>query len=99
MSASPIDPSELEIIGRWTFENGVVLTDEDCIRIDKLIREYLVEVAVNPHGEGWAVLFRDPADGRYWEQVFLESELHGGGPPSMLCIDVERAGEKYGWRR
>jgi hypothetical protein len=99
MRATPIDPLEIEIIGRWTFENGVVVADEACFRIDKLVREYLVEVAISPIKEGWVLLFRDPADGRYWEQVFLESELQGGGPPSLRCIDTEQAGEKYGWRQ
>jgi hypothetical protein len=40
---------------------------------------------------GWESLYRDPDDSRLRELVFLQSELQGGGPPSLRSISFEEA--------
>ena len=44
----------------------------------------------------WETLFRDPDDGRYWERVYPQGDLHGGGPPQLQVIDEAEAKRKYG---
>jgi len=64
------------------------------MRIDTLVREHLVRVAAIP--DGWDVLFRDPADGRFWELTYPSSESHAGGPPRLAVIAGPDAAQKYG---
>ena len=45
---------------------------------------------------GWSALHFDPADGRFWEYTYPQSELHGGGPPLMHVLSEAEAREKYG---
>jgi Immunity protein 27 len=45
---------------------------------------------------GWDWLFRDPHDGRLWEQTYPLGSLHGPGPRQLALINAEVAREKYG---
>ena len=45
--------------------------------------------------DGWDTLYRDPADGRYWEHTYPQSELHGGGPPRLACVALDAVRSKY----
>lgn len=90
-----IDPSETTIACRWTISDGLVVADEACRRIDTLIGGYLIALA---HDEsGWDVLYRDPADGRFWELTYPQSEMHGGGPAQLQLVAPEVARKKCGW--
>ena len=93
MKTNKISSNEIEIRGNWLFSNGKVIVDEVCVRIEKLICEHLQEIGSD--ASGWDKLYRDPEDGRYWELTYPESELHGGGPPRLLCLSEEEATEKY----
>jgi hypothetical protein len=90
---STIDAHETEIIGRWVWEKGAMVSDATCGRIDDLTRNYLVEVGRDK--SGWDLLFRDPKDGRYWQLSYPNSDLHGGGPPQLTHLTKELALEKY----
>lgn len=60
---------------------------------------WLVTSRLRPVGQaddGWAWLFRDPRDGRLWEQTFPLGSLHGGGPRRLAVVDRAYAREKYG---
>ena len=89
-----IGPDEQEIVGGWTFAEGKMSADEEAIRIRRLVREHLVEVARD--ASGWDVLYRDPDDDRYWELTYPQSEMHGGGPPKLTCLSNEEVSTKYG---
>jgi hypothetical protein len=90
-----IDPSETVIIGKWLPNNqGGVVADDACRRIDALVHGYLRELGRD--SSGWDVLYRDPDDGRLWELIYPQSELSGGGPPQLRCMTVEGARQKYG---
>lgn len=71
-----------------------MLVDEACERIEKLITKHLERIAVD--ASGWDTLYRDPQDGRYWELLYLHSEMHGGGPPSLIQVEKDSIKEKYG---
>jgi len=45
---------------------------------------------------GWSRLYLDPVDGRYWELIYPQSEIHGGGPPRLAHISADAAKIKYG---
>lgn len=89
-----ISPEEIEIAGSWVHSENGVVHDEVFERIDGLIKSYLQEIARDP--SGWNILYRDPNDGRLWERVFLQSELHGGGPQTLRVVTVDKARLDYG---
>ena len=72
-------------------------SDEDASkaseRIDDLIYNYLSEKA-RANG-GWDILFRDPADQRYWELTAPKGEYHGYGPLRLSYIPNQDATFKY----
>jgi hypothetical protein len=88
-----IGSNETEIAGEWIVVGGRIAADETTKRIEALVREHLEPVAVA--GGGWEKLFRDPTDGRYWEQTFPRSEMHGGGPPKLAALSEQEARAKY----
>ena len=89
-----IHPDETEIRGSWTQSGKDVVADDACRRIDQLVSSYLEMVGHD--ASGWDTLYRDPADGRYWELVYPQSDLHGGGPPVLRKMSPEDAHSKYG---
>jgi hypothetical protein len=88
-----IDSDETEIIGNWILKNGRMIGDEGCERVHRLTRDYLVKVGID--WSGWETLYEDPRDGRFWERIYLQSEMHGGGPPSLRYISDDEAKSKY----
>lgn len=88
-------PSETTLVGNWIERAGKVVGDEACNRVNWLVERVLEEVAVSSQSGGWDTLYRDPADGRYWERTYPHSEWHGGGPPTLACISEEAAKKKY----
>jgi Immunity protein 27 len=42
------------------------------------------------------VLYVDPSDSRYWELIYPDSQLHGGGPPTLRNLSEAAARKKYG---
>jgi Immunity protein 27 len=70
---------------------GRIVADAVCDRIEELIQKHLEKVATT----GWDTLYRDPQDGRHWELLYLHSEMHGGGPPTLVLVEETTAGEKY----
>lgn len=86
-------PSETVLCGSWLNGNDVLIADEVCSRIAYLLEHELRQVAVDD--SGWASLYVDPADGRFWELSFPKSEMHGGGPPMLTCIGGGEAASRY----
>jgi len=88
-----LQPNEKEIVGSWVMDGGSVVLDDNCKRINNLISKVLLKIKISP--DGWNTLFRDPNDGRYWELSYPQSELHGGGPPTLTYLDFEEVEKKY----
>lgn len=85
---------EIELKGEWTFDGNQIIPDEICKRIDWLKSAYLRKMATD--STGWDTLYVDPEDGRYWELIYPESGMHGGGPPHLINVSTEVARTKYG---
>jgi len=85
-------PDEVAIEGHWVFAEGKMVADEAALRIDDLKASYLEFVAAV---DGWQMLYRDPKDGRLWEQTYPQSGMHGGGPPRLAVVSPEEAGRRY----
>lgn len=86
-------PGETLIEGGWLSSGGKVVADPAAQRIEGLVRGHLRQIAVI--ADGWAVLFKDPADGRLWELTYPQSEMHGGGPPRLENISLTAARLRY----
>jgi len=88
-----IKHDEIEQIGKWIQVESSLQADEVCLRIEKLISYYLIEIAID--SSGWEKLFQDPDDKRYWELTYPESEMHGGGAPLLRNLSEIEAKNKY----
>ena len=88
-----IDSDETDICGGWELAAGRMIPDATLNRIQQLVKSHLQKIA--DASGGWDTLFRDPADGRLWERFYPRSEMHGGGPESLRCIDQNSAERKY----
>ena len=87
-------PENSNIVGNWNVIDGTVIRDSNCQRVHELIENYLQKLGTS--NDGWSTLFRDPEDGRLWERQYLQGEMHGGGPPSLMVITADAAQTKYG---
>ncbi|NML60930.1 hypothetical protein HHL21_07500 [Massilia sp. RP-1-19] len=79
-----IEPNETIITGHNIFPQGKIVGDEANQRILDLANGYLGKFGHDQ--SGWDTLYQDPSDGRFWELIYPESELQGGGPPSLVLI-------------
>ena len=89
-----IQPAETILTGRVILQGGSPVADEVSKRIFALTKSHLVKLGSD--ASGWDVLYRDPNDGRYWELIYPQSELQGGGPPQLRCLTADEAKQKYG---
>jgi hypothetical protein len=91
-----ITSSETDIVGSWIVIEGTLRGDAACERIAWLTAHHLRKVAISPQSGAWETLFQDPEDGRFWERTYPQGQMHGGGPPRLTQLRVEKAREKYG---
>ncbi len=89
-----LTPQETDLVGHWLMKKDAVVADPACTRIEWLLANQLVQLGSD--SSGWADLYRDPDDGRLWELTWPQSEMHGGGPPRLTHLPVEKARNKYG---
>ena len=89
-----LDSEETCLVGQWVSVQGATEADTVAKRIESLVRDSLVRVGVT--ADGWDTLYRDPLDGRLWELIYTQSEVHGGGPPTLAVIAAPDAAQKYG---
>jgi hypothetical protein len=87
-------PDETMLRGRWLPTKSGIRPDATTRRIKRLIDNPLVKVAADE--SGWSTLYRDANDGRLWELTYPDSDMQGGGPPQLRCIDRKSAVLKYG---
>ena len=86
-------PHETLLEGKLFEFKGNILGNAVCDRIQHLITSHLMKIGYT--SSGWEALYKDPGDGRYWELVFLQGELHGGGPPTLRLLSDIEAKTKY----
>lgn len=80
------EPHETKIIGSWIYIDGKMLADENCKRIDWLVKNCLTKISIS--NDGWDTIYQDPNDSRNWRLTYPQSEKQGGGPPMLECISV-----------
>jgi hypothetical protein len=92
-----LQPDETKLVGQWLpAKDGQMRADSTSERISWLTSYHLRKISVDKRWGAWETLFQDPDDGRYWEQTYPQSELHGGGPPSLQLLTRQEARAKYG---
>jgi hypothetical protein len=84
-----LSSTESELIGTWVEQNGSIVGDDNCKRIEWLTTSVLDKIGV---GE-WTIIYCDKTDGRFWQLYYPESHMHGGGPPSMKTVSKDEANE------
>jgi hypothetical protein len=89
-----LGPAETELLETSHTVDGENVRSPVALRIDHLIAHDLIEIG-SADG-GWSTLYRDPADGRYWELTYPMSYMHGGGPRSLTLVSDAVAAQKYG---
>ena len=92
-----LSSNELLIEGKWISSGNKVTCDEACERIEWLVSEVLNKIGTDE--SGWETLFQDPKDKRFWVLFYPQSELHGGGPPSLRLITEDEAELKFNARK
>jgi hypothetical protein len=85
--------SENILIGNWIFQNNKVVSDNIGKRIDYLTENSLKKLVSSE--DGWSTLYIDLDDIRYWEKIYPNSELQGGGAPTLKSISKQEAIDKY----
>jgi len=88
-----IEPFETEITGAWIVRDNKVMADRNCERIDRLTSSHLRVLTTG--AAGWDTLYLNPSDGAYWECVYPQSNMHGGGPPQLRRLTIDQAKQKY----
>ena len=88
-----IKQDEIELVGKWIQTESSLEKDETCLRIERLISDYLIKTANG--NSGWEKLYQDPEDNRYWELTYPESEMHGGGAPTLRNLSDIEVIKKY----
>lgn len=91
-----LNAAEENLVGYWLDLGSGVEKDAVWERIDWLASSKLEFVDQNSTGS--EMLYRDPADGRYWELTRRAFHLRGGGPPILKVIGVEDASRKYNFK-
>jgi hypothetical protein len=71
--------------------------NEVTIRILWLIENDLKKITSD--SSGWETLYVDLADNRLWELTYSQSQMHAGGPPSLINITRAEAKRKYAYSR
>jgi hypothetical protein len=89
----PFRPDEHLLTGRWIMADGRIEADETAQRIEALTADVLSWLADS--SDGWSSLHLDGRDGRIWELTYAQSEMHGGGPPSLAEVTRADAANRY----
>lgn len=87
--------NETVLTGSWLLQNNQMHVDKTCKRIEWLIHYCLQLIAISPKNGAWETLYLNPDDGQYWERIYPDSELHGGGPPQLMRLTLDIAKQKY----
>ncbi|MGY2133568.1 Imm27 family immunity protein [Hymenobacter sp. HD11105] len=90
-----IKKEEVALIGSWVFNGKQIIEDRISKRIHFLITNHLLKLKIDK--SGWTTLYRDPTDNRYWELIYPDSEMQGGGPQALIVLSDDEAKLKYGF--
>jgi hypothetical protein len=82
--------NEIELKGAWHEEGSGVVANEVCVRIQWLVENSFKEIA----SLNWETVYQDINDSRFWLLTYPQSNMHGGGPPSINIITNSQVKEK-----
>lgn len=88
-----LEANETKLSGKWILVESQLKADLVTKRIEELIRTYLIYIKTD--NSGWAKLYQDPEDLRYWELIYPNSEEQGAGAPVLQNLSIKDAKLKY----
>ena len=88
-----ISANETLIECKWEASDDQLKPNSACKRIEWLISDVLELVKVDK--SRWEKLYQDRNDKRYWLLFYPQSEMHGGGPPSLMEISYKEAERRF----
>ena len=88
----PLRTEETAIQGYWLDLGSRMVPDSNWERINQLTTGHLELLAASD--DGTSRLYRDPADGRYWEKTPVSVTLPQG-PPWLKIISEAQARASY----
>lgn len=68
---------ETRLVGKWYSTADGIVGNDACDRIDDVTENHIRRLSTD--SSGWDTLYIDPDDGRYWELLYPQSEMHAGG--------------------
>lgn len=89
-----IGENETELIGAWVLDEKRVVEDDISKRINWLTENYLIKITTDE--SGWDTLYKDPESNLYWERIYPNSQMQGGGAPALISLSEDKAKIKYG---
>jgi hypothetical protein len=86
-------PDESRLVGAGVSSSVGFTADLTVRRIEDLVAHHLQFIGTDR--TGWDKLYLDRSDERLWEMTYPESQMHGGGPPTLSVISANDASRKY----
>ena len=81
------------IKGTWVKKDDKIIEDSNCALIKEKLANDLIKVAVST--DGWDILYKEKDLDVYWELVYPQSELPGGGPAQLESFSFNEVKDKY----
>jgi hypothetical protein len=88
-----LNKDEVQFFGTWIFKDKKIVADNVVGRIYELTENYLIKMCHD--ASGWDTLYKNPENNDYWELIYLDSNLQGGGAPSLKYLNDAAAELKY----
>jgi len=88
-----LNTNEKILTGKWVYEKGTVSKNQACERIEWMLENQLKQLGMD--ASGWDSLYLNPSDNSFWELIFPQSQIQGGGPPTLIYLSKEEARLKY----
>lgn len=83
-----------KIICEWKLQGKKIIESSECLDIKRMLESELIEIATRD--DGWIKLLKHKTTDEIWELDYPQSEMHGGGPPTLENLSKMEIKARYG---